>query len=70
MTNQIKLELDKNNLGYTRILEMILICNCNAKIVNYEDDDQFMKAKTVITCNRGPEIENALSANNYTYTYC
>lgn len=70
MLNQIKFELDKNDLDYTKILEFLLTLDNNAKIINYEDDDQFIKAKTVIICDRGPEIENALSANNYTYAYC
>lgn len=67
MQNKIKFELDKKDWDYTRILEFLLTLENNAKIINYEDDDQFMDAPTIIICDRGPEIEGALSANNYKY---
>lgn len=70
MLNKIKIILDKNDTDYTRILEMLLFNNCNAKITNYEDDDQFTNSKTVIICDRDIDVENVLSANNYKYTYC
>lgn len=64
---RIRFELNKNDIDYTRILEMVLFCGENAKIVNYEDDDQFANTTAIIEANTGCDIMNSLSANNIRY---
>lgn len=64
---KIKIILDKNDENYTKILEMLLFEDCGAKIINYEDDDQFENENTIVECNYECGVSNALSANNYDY---
>lgn len=64
---KLRVKLNKQNEDYVKILEMFLFEDCNAKIVNYEDSEQFECSDTIIECDCEPEIENQLSADSIEY---